>query len=344
MEAQWRWVILVYLLTYFSSWLLFATLYYVVGWAHGDLEFDAETGQRLGEGAEECFRATVNFVGFFLLSVESQVTTGYGEHYPTEECPEAIFVLIVQLTFSVIIDATMIGVVYTKIIRPPKYASFKFGKNAVICQRDGKLCLIFRVADFKQAQTIDSKVRAYLFEEKITAEGEHAGKIQTRLKLEHNGRVLLIWPQTVCHYIDKTSPFYDMSAQDLIERRFEILISLSGNSSHTGMTTQTRTSYLSNEILWGHRFVNVISYDAEIGSYVTHIDKLDDVEPVDTALCSARRLDEIINKINNDGVTTTQMFAIDEDISSCGYEDDDDYGFDEKDMNCELLAMRKIKS
>lgn len=54
-------------------------MYYLVGWAHGDLEFDEETGQRLGEGAEECFRGSFNFIGFFLLSVESQVTTGYGE-------------------------------------------------------------------------------------------------------------------------------------------------------------------------------------------------------------------------------------------------------------------------
>lgn len=308
-----------------------------MGWAHGDLEFDEETGQRLGEGAEECFRGSFNFIGFFLLSVESQVTTGYGARYPTEECPEAIFVLIMQITFSVIIDATMIGIVYVKIIRPPKYASYKFGKNAVICQRDGKFCLLFRVADFKQAQAIDSKVRAYLFEEKITAEGERAGKIQTRLKLENNGRVLLIWPQTVCHFIDHTSPFYDMSARDLIEKRFEILISLSGNSSHTGMTTQTRTSYLSSEILWGNRFTNVISYDSDIGSYVTHIEKLDDVEQVDTALCSARRLDEIIREIDVPQTIDNYPIELYDDE-----EDDDDY--DENSQSGELLAMKEIKN
>lgn len=139
--------------------------------------------------------------------------------YPTEECVELIFVLIVQLIIGLVIDGAVVGIFYVKIIRPPKYADFKFSKKAVICQRDSKLCLLFRVADFKQAHAIDTKIRAYLFEEKITCEGERIGKSQQRLKLENNGRVFLIWPQIVCHTIDEASPFYDMSAKDLLERR-----------------------------------------------------------------------------------------------------------------------------
>lgn len=315
-EAQWRWVLAAYVFAYFGSWTLFAVLYYVVGWAHGDLEFDPETGQRLGEGAEECIRGAINFPGFFLMSVESQVSTGYGEKYPTEECSEAIFLLIVQLVFGVVVDATMVGIVYTKLTRPPKYADFKFSRKAVICQRDGVLCMIFRVADFKQAHSIDSKIRAYLFEEKITEEGERVSKSQQRLKLDNNGRVFLIWPQTVCHSIDKTSPFYDMSARDLIQRRFEIVLCLTGISSHTGQMTQARTSYLSKEMFWGHRFINVINYDSKAGCYVIDVDKLDVTEQVDTALCSAQRLVEILDEVHEalerDTVNSYHISEIDE--------------------------------
>lgn len=297
-DTQWRWVLAVYVMTYFGSWLLFATLYYIVGWSHGDLEFDEETGQRLGEGARECVRGAFNFAGFFLLSVESQVSTGYGEKYPTEECPEAIFLLIIQLTIGVVVDASMVGIVYAKMIRPPKHEDFIFSRKAVICQRDGKLCLIIRAADFKQAHSIDSKIRAYLFEEKITLEGERTGKSQQRLKLENNGRVFLIWPQTVCHIIDSSSPFYNMSARDLIEKRFEIIVSLTGMNAHTGQMCQARTSFLSKEIYWGHRFTNVINYDRTYGQYVVDVERLDEVEQVDTALCSAQRLDEILEEVH----------------------------------------------
>lgn len=291
-------------------------LYYLIGWAHGDLEFDPETGQRLGEGAEECIKGATRFSGFFLLSVESQVSTGYGTWFPTEECKEAIFLLIVQLVFGVAIDATMIGIVYTKLTRPPKYADYKFSKKAVICQRDGILCLIFRVADFRQAHSIDSKIRAYLFEEKITEEGERVSKSQQRLKLESNGRVFLIWPQTVCHQIDKTSPFYDLSARDLIQKRFEIVLSLTGISSHTGQMTQARTSYLSKEICWGHRFTNIVIHDKDEGCFRIDVDKLDELEQVDTALCSAQRLDELLEEVHEalerDTVNSYHFSEIDE--------------------------------
>lgn len=124
--------------TYFCSWTFFAILYYVIARAHGDLLFD-ENGNRLGDDNQPCLINAKSAAGFMMLSVETQVTTGYGEYYPTEECAEAIFLMIMQLVVGVVIDGTMIGIFYSKMIRPPKYADMKFSKNAVICLRDGKL-------------------------------------------------------------------------------------------------------------------------------------------------------------------------------------------------------------
>lgn len=42
---------------------------------------------------------------------------------------------------------------------------------------------------------------------------------------------------------------------------FEIIITFSGASSSTGQITEERTSYLSKEVAWGHRFVNIVEYD-----------------------------------------------------------------------------------
>lgn len=123
---------------YFCCWTVFAGLYYLIGWAHGDLLFD-ENGKRLGEGKEPCILDAKSFTGFMLMSVETQVTTGYGEKYPSEDCPEAVFLMILQLCVGVVIDGTMIGIFYSKMIRPPKYADMMFSKKAVICLRDGKL-------------------------------------------------------------------------------------------------------------------------------------------------------------------------------------------------------------
>ncbi|CAO1344729.1 unnamed protein product [Diamesa tonsa] len=330
-EEQWRYVLTIFTLSFFCSWVFFAILWYVIAYAHGDLEFDAETGLRLGDGSQPCVRGATTFAGFLLLSVETQVSTGYGEKYPTEECPEAIFLMIIQLTIGLVIDGAMVGIVYVKMTRPPKYADSKFSKKAVICQRDSKLCLIFRVCDFMQAHAIDSKIKAYLFEEKVTLEGERVGKCQQRLKLENNGRVFLIWPQTVCHFIDKNSPLYDMSAKDLIERRFEIVVTMTGISKATGQMTQARTSYLSREIMWGHRFLNIITYDKTNENYIAHIDKLDEIQQVDTALCSAQRLDELIDEVNH--------LLVQDSMHSFYINENDEYDLDESDEEDSLSGL-----
>lgn len=65
--------------------------------------------------------------------METQVSTGYGERYPTEECPEGIFLLIAQLTIGIIIDGAIIGIVYAKMVSSTylhsKYFSIKSYSN-----------------------------------------------------------------------------------------------------------------------------------------------------------------------------------------------------------------------
>lgn len=77
-EAQWRFVCLFFAFAFFGSWLFFAFFYWTIAWSHGDLEFDEETGERLGMGNSPCIMEAKSFTGFFLFSVESQVSTGYG--------------------------------------------------------------------------------------------------------------------------------------------------------------------------------------------------------------------------------------------------------------------------
>jgi potassium inwardly-rectifying channel subfamily J len=131
----------------------------------------------------------------------------------------------------------------------------------------------------------------------------------------------LIFPNLIRHTIDKDSPFYDMSAKDLLEQRFEVVVSMTGISKHTAQMTQARTSYLSREIMWGHRFTNVVSYDKEMGTYLTHVDELDSMEQIDTALCSAKRLDELVDEFQDKiecGAVNGNLKSVDE------YDDEND--------------------
>lgn len=102
------------------------------------------------------------------LTLVLKVSIGYGAKYITEECPEGVFLITLQVIVGIGINGAMAGVVYAKMIKPARHTSvMNFSRKAVICQRNSKLCLIFRVCDAKYAHTIGTKITAYWFEERM---------------------------------------------------------------------------------------------------------------------------------------------------------------------------------
>jgi potassium inwardly-rectifying channel subfamily J len=59
------------------------------------------------------------------------------------------------------------------------------------------------------------------------------------------------------------------------------------------MTTQARSSYLANEILWGHRFEKLITFQKGDGTYKIDYSRFDMTVPFDTPTCSAKDLAEL---------------------------------------------------
>jgi hypothetical protein len=59
------------------------------------------------------------------------------------------------------------------------------------------------------------------------------------------------------------------------------------------MTTQARSSYLVNEILWGHRFEKLITFQKEDGTYKIDYSRFDMTVPIDTPTCSAKEIAEL---------------------------------------------------
>ena len=64
--------------------------------------------------------------------------------------------------------------------------------------------------------------------------------------------------------IDEESPFWKMSPKDILASNFEILVTLDSVIESTGNTTQARSSYLPNEILWGFRSVTIFELSTNL--------------------------------------------------------------------------------
>ncbi|XP_076161600.1 ATP-sensitive inward rectifier potassium channel 12 isoform X2 [Ptiloglossa arizonensis] len=294
-DAQWRWTLLVFSMNFLLSWLGFALIWWLIAYSHGDLNPENYNNPNLT--FTPCIVDIRGFTSSFLFSIETQHTIGYGSKHPTDECPEAVFVICIQSMTGVILQAFMVGIVFAKLSRPKKRTqTLLFSRNAVICQRDGQPCLMFRVGDMRKSHIIEAHVRAQMIKRKVTREGELLPFFQTELKVGGDGeedKIFFIWPTTIVHKIDEQSPLYHISASDMLRERFEIVVILEGVIESTGMTTQARSSYLPAEILWGHRFEHIITFKKETGEYEVNYTLFNNTYEVDTPLCSAADLDKI---------------------------------------------------
>ncbi|KAM7362455.1 inwardly rectifying potassium channel 1 isoform 2-T2 [Cochliomyia hominivorax] len=300
-DAQWRWTLMVFAFSFLISWAFFGLIWWTIAYAHGDLEWikmrDEQPDLIQNITHTMCVTEVRSFISAFLYSIETQHTIGYGNRFITEECPEAIFTICLQCITGVFIQAFMVGIVFAKLSRPKKRAqTLLFSRNAVICHRDGVPCLMFRVGDMRKSHIIEAHVRAQIIRKKVTKEGEILPFYQQELTVGADGgedRLMFIWPTTIVHKIDRHSPLYMLSASDMLKERFEVVCMLEGVIESTGMTTQARSSFLPSEILWGHRFVNVVSFRKETGEYEVDYTLFNNTYDVDTPLCSAKELDDL---------------------------------------------------
>ncbi|XP_018903160.1 ATP-sensitive inward rectifier potassium channel 12 isoform X2 [Bemisia tabaci] len=293
-DAQWRWTLFVFTMSFVLSWSGFGSLWWLIAFTHGDFE-----PENLGnETWVPCVSNIHSLTSAFLFSIETQHTIGYGSRYPTEDCPEAVIMVVIQSITGMMIQTLMVGIIFAKMARPKQRTeTLLFSRTAVICQRDGQLCLMFRAGDMRdKSHLIATSIRALLVRPRITQEGEILAPFLSELKLsvdQYDPNVFLLWPAVVIHRIDRESPLYTMSAAELLTDKFEIIVTLEGTIESTGQPTQARTSYLPSELLWGHRFEPMIHYSKERLAYEVDYALFHNTYQVDTPLCCAQVLDSL---------------------------------------------------
>ncbi|MCI4384873.1 hypothetical protein PGIGA_G00043860 [Pangasianodon gigas] len=258
-DLKWRWNLLIFILTYTVAWLVMASMWWLIAYVRGDLERARDSSYT------PCVANVYNFPSAFLFFIETEATIGYGYRYITEKCPEGIILFLFQSLLGSIVDAFLIGCMFIKMSQPKKRAeTLMFSQDAVISQRDGKLCLMFRVGNLRNSHMVSAQIRCKLIKSRQTPEGEFLPLDQCELDVGFGtgaDQLFLVSPLTICHEINPKSPFFDLSQRSLMNEQFEIVVILEGIVETTGMTCQARTSYTEDEVLWGHRFLPVMSLE-----------------------------------------------------------------------------------
>ncbi|XP_045173472.1 ATP-sensitive inward rectifier potassium channel 11-like [Mercenaria mercenaria] len=297
-DMKWRYVLIVYCAMFMLTYLLFAILWYVIAYSHGDF---AHYGEK---GYYPCIHNMRNFADAVLFSIETQTTIGFGTVWPDAECMGVLPLVYLQVTVGFLLETVLLGFMLVKVARPKnRRKTLVYSSVATIVKEEGELVLQVRLGDLRKSHLVDTRCYGIFIKDKVSAEGVHYPLFQHHMEFNAHGmddRVFLIWPLVLNHKINEDSPLYNMKPEDILHaNNFEIVVILEGTIESTGEICQARTSYTSKDILWGYRFENIVEFDHEHGKWRANFKLFDDVVPCVTPKCSAKQFHNLTRGTGN---------------------------------------------
>jgi len=146
--------------------------------------------------------------------------------------------------------------VFAKFARPT--ARVIFSDRAIIATRDGVPSFAFRMANARGNQIVEARARVVLARAERTAEGDPIRRIHD-LPLVRSESAIFALSWLAVHRITESSPLYGATAATLRASDTEIVVSLVGIDETLSQTVHARWSYLPEDIVWGGRFVDMLS-------------------------------------------------------------------------------------
>lgn len=253
LSLSWTVFLLLVLLLYFLSNILFALLYASLG---PEALVDTTTpGSSL-------------FLRGFFFSVQTFATIGYGTIHPVGLIPNLL--VTIESYYSLIANALITGVVFARFARPT--AKVVFSEVAVIAPYRGKTGFMFRIVNGRNNQLIEVEAKV-MFARFVNEDGQAMRRFDM-LELERRKVAFLPLSWTIVHPIDENSPMYGLTQQDLERTDAEILILLSATDETFSQVVHSRSSYKHNEIRVGRRFANIYRETADNEPLAIDIRKL----------------------------------------------------------------------
>lgn len=197
-----------------------------------------------------------SFLRAFFFSVQTLSTIGYGHVVPIGLA--ANILVTIESLVGLLGFAIITGLLFSRFSRPT--AKVLFSRHAVIAPYRDIQALEFRAANARSNELIEVSAKVML------TRFEDQDGVRTRryypLELERSNVTFLPLTWTVVHPISDRSPLHGETAESLRASRAEVLVLLSGFDETFSATVQTRTSYVTEEIICGARFVSAFMTEA----------------------------------------------------------------------------------
>jgi inward rectifier potassium channel len=196
---------------------------------------------------------TGDYIDYFYFSIETLSTAGYGDLHPQTHYGH--FIATVELFTGIFSMSLMTGLIFARFSRPS--ARLLFAKNPVLSNHDGKPALMIRFANERQNIIGNATARLWLFRDLTTAEGNEIRRF-FELPLLRNESPALALSWTLYHVIDEQSPLHGMGPEELEASDVSLVVVVSGYDVIAAQTVHARKSYEHRDILFGHRYVDVL--------------------------------------------------------------------------------------
>jgi inward rectifier potassium channel len=224
--------VLIVLIGYFLTNLVFATIYYFIGThAFGNLTHTDEPR---------------DFIELFFFSAQTLTTVGYGYVYPKSTAASSVAAI--ESMFGLLGFALAPGILYGRFSRPR--AHIRFTKHCLISPYEGISGFMFRIANTTQNELIEVEAKVILVKNDLTTNKREF--LPLELEVDKISFMALSW--TIVHPIDAKSPMFNMTKEDLIKADAEFLILLKATNDTYSQTVYARSSYKGHELVEHAKF------------------------------------------------------------------------------------------
>jgi inward rectifier potassium channel len=197
------------------------------------------------------------FLRAFFFSIETFSTIGYGNVVPVGLAANVL--VSVEALFGLLGFALATGLLFARFSRPT--AKILFSDSALIAPYQEITSFQFRIINARNNQIIELSARV-LFS-KFENSGGNRVRRYYQLPLERERVVFFPLAWTIVHPIDKNSPMYGLSREELLASDAEFLILLTGIDETFSQTVHARSSYRADEMIWGAKFTNLYIQDQD---------------------------------------------------------------------------------
>lgn len=204
----------------------------------------------VGDGIENARPGS--FIDAFFFSVQTMATIGYGKLVPTGVA--ANLLVTVEAAVGLFGIAVAAGLVFARFTRPT--AGVVFSRNMVVSTLDGKLTLMFRLANARDDQIHEARVHVVLVRQERSVEGLEYRRLRD-LSLERGLTPVFGLSWTVMHVIDEASPLFGCTTADMAASNAAFTVLFSGHHEAFQQQVHARHAYQAADVAWNCRFADI---------------------------------------------------------------------------------------